>query len=1068
MKLQLSRRIFLLLTLGLVTVGALALRPMRTTDIAKVVPQIEDGNRIIHAETGKTIFLTISTLQPELPHDQREAYVKQWLQEKYQKELGLNKLPSIRLFLRQDTPGGEVLRFYQTIDGIDAFQNDLVAQFTPNGALFSIHQSLQDRIDPISLTPAISSTEALDKARISLKITQENHTPFNDLHIWWDENSKLHLVYRVRLHPKVPFGEYEAIIDAHSGATLRTSDLTRYLDGTGYVFDPDPLTTGQATYNTPSGSWNDNNNADSPLLNGQRRLVVLRNLNNPVGGRYTLTGSWATLAEFDTPTYAPPSRTSPDSFRFTRSQRYFDDVMCYYFVDSTQRYIQSLGFNNIQHASIQIDAHGQQGDDNSSFSPGTNQLSFGEGGVDDAQDADAILHEYGHAIQYSQIPNLSGGEADPLGEGFGDYWAGSYSSSRSSFHRDWVFNWDGHNQYWDGRVFNTTLTYPSGMGTDYHLNGQIWSRALMDIYYAVGRTICDRIVLQGQYAWGASPTYISAATTIYNADQLLYGGTHSTQIYTAFHNRGILSSIPASVILTGTVTAATGGVTIPNAIVSIDGAVRDTTNSSGVYSITGLSIASHTLSVTNLAYNQYSNTVRISGTGTTTSNVLMTRPHYIATPDSIHLSIAANETHRSISQLCVVQNNGDGPGTYRLELRSGSARLQPWSLLRELDVTQITGDYALQGVDVLSNQILVSGSNGTQNPNRFYRLNLNSGTLITSSDQPTTTTAGIRDLAVCNNRVYGSDNDTIWSWDASFSNRQLALRNTYSSNNQALAIQNSGSSQFIWIGNGTSPVRLLSGTGQSLGTIQNNRNITGIAASPVIDDPVWFVSTDNNQMWISTLNSTGDTVVTLQQLDLPTGYSTAGAGYYSTGGNDVLVVLVTPSSASQHAYLRFYAVSSVISYATITGSTTGYLAANSSISVPIDINFNPSQNLFVFQLYQANSPGSTGLTTVVAERQSGVGESNNAELPGQFSVSPCYPNPFNPFTSITISLPSSGIVQYCLYDITGRKVQERMLPLSQGQHNLSFSLIGLASGLYFPEFQWNSHRLVGQRWIYLK
>ena len=55
-------------------------------------------------------------------------------------------------------------------------------------------------------------------------------------------------------------------------------------------------------------------------------------------------------------------------------------------------------------------------------------LRFGKGGVDDAEDAEVILHEYGHAIQDSQSRRLRRSEeAGAIGEGFGDYWAATVS-----------------------------------------------------------------------------------------------------------------------------------------------------------------------------------------------------------------------------------------------------------------------------------------------------------------------------------------------------------------------------------------------------------------------------------------------------------------------------------------------------------------------------------------------------------------------------------------------------------------------------------------------------------------
>ena len=95
--------------------------------------------------------------------------------------------------------------------------------------------------------------------------------------------------------------------------------------------------------------------------------------------------------------------------------------------------MQSLGFTTIQNGSIRVDPHGLSGADNSHYIGSlANYIAFGEGGVDDAEDADVIWHEYGHAIIHSQVTNWNGGETGAMGEGFGDYFAASYSCSSTA------------------------------------------------------------------------------------------------------------------------------------------------------------------------------------------------------------------------------------------------------------------------------------------------------------------------------------------------------------------------------------------------------------------------------------------------------------------------------------------------------------------------------------------------------------------------------------------------------------------------------------------------------------
>ena len=60
------------------------------------------------------------------------------------------------------------------------------------------------------------------------------------------------------------------------------------------------------------------------------------------------------------------------------------------------------------------------------------------------------------------------------------------------------------------------------------------------------------------------------------------------------------------------------------------------------------------------------------------------------------------------------------------------------------------------------------------------------------------------------------------------------------------------------------------------------------------------------------------------------------------------------------------------------------------------------------------------------------------------------PNPFNPSTAISFTLPQSGLVSLTVYDITGRKVTELVRGFqSAGRHTVVWNAEGCASGVYF-------------------
>jgi len=79
-----------------------------------------------------------------------------------------------------------------------------------------------------------------------------------------------------------------------------------------------------------------------------------------------------------------------------------------------------------------------------------------------------------------------------------------------------------------------------------------------------------------------------------------------------------------------------------------------------------------------------------------------------------------------------------------------------------------------------------------------------------------------------------------------------------------------------------------------------------------------------------------------------------------------------------------------------------------------------------------------------------VSVDNQIAQPVAFELEENYPNPFNPSTTIGFSIPTSGLVELTVYDITGRAVEtlhQGYLPA--GNHQYTFAGQDLASGAYF-------------------
>lgn len=90
-----------------------------------------------------------------------------------------------------------------------------------------------------------------------------------------------------------------------------------------------------------------------------------------------------------------------------------------------------------------------------------------------------------------------------------------------------------------------------------------------------------------------------------------------------------------------------------------------------------------------------------------------------------------------------------------------------------------------------------------------------------------------------------------------------------------------------------------------------------------------------------------------------------------------------------------------------------------------------------------------------------------AAAPLSFSLG-AYPNPFNPSTTLTFTLPKDEVAKLIIYDITGRAVQTLMEGFqSAGVHHFTINASAWASGLYLARLQTPSTSLM-QKLLLLK
>jgi len=513
----------------------------------KIPSEIKNNGRF-NVETGFPIALY--GLNYEVPQGSPESMARYYL-DKESKTLGISKdeLQNLQHHATRTTNAGSVVRFRQYSGAYPINKNEVTISISPDNKVVFVMNSYQTINNMSSAQPSVSKDLAYELAYRYLNVSGNLMHYDNKLVVY--SNTKItRLAHEVTILTNEPAGEWHVFVDAQNQEIFKVVDLTNYykdsehvhsktcehqvstvpdfrkrrVNGTGMIFNPDPLSSNMVAY---GGGYVDGNDADTPELTAARMSVTLNDITQ-VGATYSLVGPRAEIVDFDAPTTGLFAQNS-SAFNFTREQQGFEAVNVYYHIDYMMDYLNNtLGLSIMPYqysGGVQFDPHGWNGADQSSYNGGTGQLRFGEGCVDDGEDSDVIHHELGHGLHDWVTAGANSG-AEGLGEGTGDYVAQSYNRGVNNANGywtaadpqyNWVFNWDGHNACWNGRVTNYTASYPGGLSGSIHTDGQIWASCLMGIWDQIGQQEMDTIFWEGLGMTGGTTGQNDAAVAVYQA-----------------------------------------------------------------------------------------------------------------------------------------------------------------------------------------------------------------------------------------------------------------------------------------------------------------------------------------------------------------------------------------------------------------------------------------------------------------------------------------------------------------------------------------------------------------------
>lgn len=450
-------------------------------------------------------------------------------------------LSEVKLINTKKSPGGNYAYFEQMLYGIPVYSSFFTVALNSGDTVIYVNNEFRNvkKYGIEEPTPKISPDEAIALAKNYLDILGEINGKILPELVYFESNDVgLELAWQVNMIADKPFGCWLIMVNANNGRIIHASNEAMNIDGSGMVYNPNPLTSAQLT--SYGGNFVDNNDLTNSDLDNERVQVALRDIIYE-NGVYSLKGPYCNVS-------GSPTFTDKDAFNFTRDQDGFEAVMAYYNIDLAGRYVESLGyFEDCLGEFLVYPLWGQSGSSyyvvsvDANDKPVRHYIGFGHGGVDDAEDAEIIWHEYGHALQRSIGHKIT--NSLTIGEGSADYWACSYSRSISSFNWATLFEWglDGNTRRAD--VNWVYPNYPFYNIDGYH-DGQLWSSVLMENWEDLGRTVTDRLLLESYNIWGSVVGILDAAEAFMLADRQLYGGEHLCTIIEHFNNHGLVDIEP--------------------------------------------------------------------------------------------------------------------------------------------------------------------------------------------------------------------------------------------------------------------------------------------------------------------------------------------------------------------------------------------------------------------------------------------------------------------------------------------------------------------------------------------
>jgi len=624
---------------------------------------------------------------------------------------------------------------------------------------------------------------------------------------------------------------------------------------------------------------------------------------------------------------------------------------------------------------------------------------------------------------------------------------------------------------YDNEPYSANPLYPDSIFTGHNV-GQYWQEESFDLSAYAGMSVLIRFDFGSDGSIAYPGWYID--------DLMVLGGGGVEPGY-----------------LTGTVRVSGTGVPIQGAVVNVS-AIYDTTGADGRYSLL-LYPGTYTATATAQYHNPASAQVTISENDTTVQDFNLTTPQLSFDASPINISMARGTTRDIVRTM---QNTGDGPLDYRIDISYGRLRVNPVpppsfaetpvigqsnpdkaeypsdlaTLLRNsrpleppaildfgdelawFDLQNEASDNQLLGVVFAMDHFWVSGGAQATDPNHLYKFN-RQGILVETYNQ-NTTGWGWLDLAWDGEYIYGTDfnTDIISQIDPTTGQIIGTVPNPTAG---GLGLAYDPATDHFWGCNWFgSPIIEFTRQGTVVNTYPQApyTAVFGLAwdnwspGGPFLwafcQDPAAVVAQFNP----ATGSWTGVTFNTVNRSTDPINPDLAAGCEATVEYDPSKVTLLTLIQGNTADGVGIYELAPYTTWLEVT-PPNGTIPAGGS--QPLTFHFDlTGPNLDTVNALNASVTidNTTAVDPVVAihvDVITGI-DGPEAAMPAAYSLSQNYPNPFNARTEIRFSLPVGGKVDLSVYNLMGQKVATLVSgDMPAGNHAVNFDASALASGIYY-------------------